>query len=921
MRFTMLPRIVLGIVLALLCGMAPACKDDNGQEDADSGADSDGGTDAAGDSDIDGDADADGDTDGDGDGDGDGDADTGIGPDVDTEALLQTCLDQDKSLNPVTGQCIDCSYRTCADQDGQPVQEGLSGEVSQLTLANSLCICNTVPGYYYSVAKLKPVLCDMDRDGWVSITTKQFIESEELAVREAAKCNLREVGAFVLESEDGATVTVPVENPPLALYEPDQRDKDEQLLLDHTAPAYGDGSFSAKELNALTKACVGPIADYNGNTVPDVEEWEGHDQLPDEYMAYGKYSYFLELHTGWYEDQGGGSTYGVYRIAERSRALDAALWNRVAVDGFENNGEHSYWRQCDRREDAAYDPQNPSIGMDFAWADVENSAAMHHHSLFKCVQVLGPRGTYDFVNAPHLVGGLELEKYTLNSCALGVPFSAADAIEDIPETNPDFSTVTCTPRTGPKTGDVGLALYRYQPHNVSEDYLRGCVNGCLVEGGWPGLVDCTGIPASLDCDPVDPEFGMPSCGCVGNYEHPECTKCQENFDVSTNCETCVGNWDLAYNCKKCVLGFSLDSGCTTCAGNWNPATGCTTCTGNWDPANDCTTCKHDALAGHWNIEDDCEACAGNWDITFGCKACKNVWISDDEKPYENCDLCPYDDEHGHWDPKEDCAQCIDATGGPADSDVGHWNIASDCQTCKDLWSGPNCNQCTYPYLKETRPPDPPEDDALESLPENHNCKRTENLLQNPDASGCAKVNGKWMCSHWEPDDGLLTSVQKELSMHWDILNKCTQAFDGGYDFPIDELYTKSFGFRYVAPAAGPSVYHQCISQRVELPDVIVDAISRKDLTEATVKFRANLTGRGTPAVVIHSIDGDGQLKEEHKILTISEGGTGGVWVSIVGTFTLKANAQEFVVSLFPGHANAWSVTRYIHYDDLEFYLH
>ncbi len=679
----MILRYITGLlVVVALVAFAFSCGDDDDND----GGSGDGGIDAS----LEGGADSDSDADGDSGTDDDG------GTEGDSGTQIPSECDNNEAFNPTAELCVDCSHLEC----GAPGEFGLY----KTTTLTGTCICDTDDGYFYSISEQKAVKCDTDKDGWTTIVAKQFIEGKDSALREVAHCPLRIVGSLVLEPESENSKTATVEIEPLPLYEASARDRDSELTLDSNAPQYGGRHLEAKELNSFTKACVNTIADYNANAVPDIEEWEGHEDMEDDFGDYAKYAYFLELNRGWYEAPDNAEDNGSYHIKERSRLESSDEWNQVPFDAYENNGLDSYWRECLRRADPAFDDENPSIGFDFAWACAENGAEMFHHSQFKCVQVRAPGEDADLINAPHILGEVELSDYTMNTCSSTGSQEPQGFDEDASETyNAANSVFSCQEKTSTQTGDVAWVSALYRHYKTNSEYRRGCVNECVEYDVWPGLSSCAG---QAECDTELDDFGKGKCGCKGNYKYPECVDCKDKWDIFTGCDTCLGNWDPEIDCIECLEGWDLTTGCASCTGNWDINTSCTTCVGNFDETQNCTVCYDDDIFGHWT-GDTCEDCMGNWNPLTGCTVCLNHWTDKGD----DCGTCPADKNAGGvWNKAAECDECVQrktpVLDGGVDTDpsslaFGFWDKDTNCTTCLDLWdTAQKCAFCSLDYYKE-----------------------------------------------------------------------------------------------------------------------------------------------------------------------------------------------------------------------------
>ncbi|MDD9935796.1 MAG: hypothetical protein OXT09_19450 [Myxococcales bacterium] len=287
------------------------------------------------------------------------------------ETLYEPCP-SGQAYHPLDEECITCPFSACDGRGEDGLFEG--------TTLDGKCVCKTADGFYWPESGLTAVACDKDGDGWVSVEARSSIESKDRAYKDNARCDLRIVDRFVLESEgsDGAGHVVALEED-LPLYEIEALDDQNRLELNDKIKPYGGIKPSAHALNSLTKACVDTIADYNGNDVADLEEWDTYDEpvqlwsLFEELSTYTRFAYFSELHTGWFEGDEGTPNRGSYHVRERSR-LNSGNPLGVPVHYFETIEaddvrwyEHAeHWRRCDRQTDAAFTSDMPARGMDFA---------------------------------------------------------------------------------------------------------------------------------------------------------------------------------------------------------------------------------------------------------------------------------------------------------------------------------------------------------------------------------------------------------------------------------------------------------------------------------------------------------------------------------------------------------------------------
>lgn len=417
------------------------------------------------------------------------------------------------------GYCHACPpCNNAAAGEAGPYLDELTGE--------GRCICKTAEGYFWREGLFPGVTpCDADQDGWVRGSAKSAMESSSNAVRVNARCTLRTIDRFVLESEDGRTYTVPLvpAGTRLALYETDRNDDQallDQAVLNGALPPYGAGGrpLLAKELNSLTKACVSGQADFNENGLADVNEWHGNTSLSavQPYLRpFIDFVYFIELHRGWYQD-------GAYHIREKSRLANAPAGLRIEL-GYPPSS-NDYWRACSRYRDSDYmilATAGKSLqGLDFArfGADGSGWMGMNHHSQFKCVRVVDTHGASDPPHwlTPEMMNS-ETYKYRPNRCvAVGqslAPIIGVDAV------NPWDAALTCT-AVSPDTlanGQVLMVAIDYVNYESRGGHTRGCVNECVE---YPDR--CPGYDPdprfnSSQCAGDIFNFGKLICGCGYNF--------------------------------------------------------------------------------------------------------------------------------------------------------------------------------------------------------------------------------------------------------------------------------------------------------------------------------------------------------------------------------------------------------------------
>ncbi len=432
--------------------------------------------------------------------------------------------------------CVTCRI-TCT---GRP---GGTGQVyTALATQADVCICETMPGFFWDDGAPGGGdirTCDADRDGWVRETAKKYIEGNDRALRDNARCMVRTIDRFKLINDaDQPPLEVPLSTP-LPLFEPERND-DQGLIDDEISqgrlPRYGGRALRAEELNALTKACVTrrtreEHADFNVNAVEDVDE--GHDDplfMPtpaNPLLAFSNFAYFIEIYRGWYESPVGGALHGAYVIREKSRSLsepEPGLLLPLMQDPAEGG---DYWRQCVRARDPDYRPGK--AGFDFAKYQTRTSSAVFgfgHHSQFRCLRVVS-QGS---VAANEVTVSQARSEWSLNRCEAGTtraPIGGGLNPAD-PELNCQLLTDIPDPQTS-TTPPVLLGVARYIPEDDNFNqyspavgqrrgkqpaYTRGCVNECAsFAANCPGY-NPNPLANSATCTGRVDNFGVLACGCT-----------------------------------------------------------------------------------------------------------------------------------------------------------------------------------------------------------------------------------------------------------------------------------------------------------------------------------------------------------------------------------------------------------------------
>jgi len=419
---------------------------------------------------------------------------------------------------------------------------GETGRVYPVASLGGHCVCETEPGYYHSESGLGGTFaCDQDGDGWLTADARLALEAPAgSAEKENARCELRTIDRFVLENEWGERKEVLLSGysflyEPVPLYEPVNRDRADKLvndydynnpLLSNYAPPLGDGGreLQPAELNPLTKACAAGFtnvnaryADYNADGHPDVDDPGVADSRADpEGRIFAMFSYFLELHRGYYE-AGPNPPHGQYVIAEKSRGLYGVPGSRVAL---RYPAGRLQWRECRRHGDAEHTPGGAPYTMDFAqygeeascdWGGAPGSwCGMSHHSQFKCLLVTAPANLDPAL--PHHLTTTEVSGgYQPNQCA-ALPQSDGPVTPGA--SNPSDPALQCEVGPLPAAGQLVWGAAKFEDYGHADaphaDYLRGCVNECVEQASLPPDQRCQGLPP-VHCRGLVDDYGRLFC--------------------------------------------------------------------------------------------------------------------------------------------------------------------------------------------------------------------------------------------------------------------------------------------------------------------------------------------------------------------------------------------------------------------------
>lgn len=473
-----------------------------------------------------------------------------------------------------------CSV-TCSRNCAVP---GATGKYWPFAASDDSCICETLPGWYFDAGgESEPVECDADRDGWVreEVRDMRDASSPDAALLANARCAIRQAGAVKLVDEYGtASVIESCEEGllqdrsdgsctvlPLRLFETKRNDVEGEAARLGEAPAYTTGGrrFRAAELNALTKACVTALGDYDDDGFEDISQFQPR---PSDTSALGEnarlrsFAHFIELYQTSWERPVAPSPYGTLVVRERSRcgSLPLGYGPETAYD--RANGA-SYWRSCARLRHPDFQADSLDAGFDFAqWSCDARSGScpapampahpaeatfpdpavallrnhglcelggtppadgvwrgMGHHSQFQCVSVVADgtatasyqRDRTSFGAA----GPLVFNACTVTDC--GSDPTCTDTTPPRSPPDPHNPRMSCAHSVGavPAQGAVGWAALRYQPYahigltgELEDDltYAGGCIN---EDAEYPDLCP---VPEFGACPAADTSaFGRYHC--------------------------------------------------------------------------------------------------------------------------------------------------------------------------------------------------------------------------------------------------------------------------------------------------------------------------------------------------------------------------------------------------------------------------
>lgn len=454
-----------------------------------------------------------------------------------------------------SNSCLACSsglsHATCTGTGytGERVRDPSTG----------FCLCESQTGYFIDLSSPYPAVpCDADSDGWVTARAVGALSNQTQSSNPLfftnARCSLRRVVTMQLVNDQGdqphGIDLSGLPNGSLPLFETAVNDGD---------PATSDPlrtTYPPAIRNSLTKICIAAPGDANGNGLADVHEGGGigasgfpnGSEAKGYFDLYTRFSYYMELDDGYYVAGAAGAP-GTYRIIERTRSLQAAGPTKFPIElGTSAIPYSGYWSSCRRQTDSDDSPGTAPLHgnadlVEFTPAPgtmVSGSrwTGMNHISQFKCVEVV-QQTTYDSTGNPSGNGAASREANPevlwWNGTSLGrtnrtpppavqetlsnwnpwacAPMTSQPSTYAAPTSpNPSFQGFDCGPVSAASlltngvqkwTGWMAVGYSNAQSAvytSMVTNYVRGCINECVVDGpthcpGWN-----VGGNTSLTCD-------------------------------------------------------------------------------------------------------------------------------------------------------------------------------------------------------------------------------------------------------------------------------------------------------------------------------------------------------------------------------------------------------------------------------------
>ncbi len=474
-------------------------------------------------------------------------------------------------IQDTQGACIACNH-PCEG-------EGLTGRPWPFASLADECLCETKPGYFLlSGGASVATACDADNDGWVRKESQDAIDPQ---VIQNSRCTVLQIDRVELIDQYGVSMEVGsceqglIKQPdstscpdrkPLRLLESVLVDVPGSIDQSTSTPIYANGGkaggrfLQARELNALTKACVSLNGDYNDNQVADITENQPLDPGANDQKRLSAFSFFIELYSAHYQPSASGQSPGKLILRERSRCgdefplrYDPSVTDPTAsppADAWTDNASgQTYWRNCYVGRDPSYDAGKVQPGFDFAqWScdglsgscpvpppvhptinasnidpkqtllrdhglcELANQPpkdnlwrGMSHHSQFKCVNVTSQPPSKPYDRSLSSFSGASAS-FVLNACearSCSAP-PCEESREIFPGSGAFEPVIDCTAQASATAGVVGFAAVRY---GTSGAYAGGCID---EDSTWGSFL-CPFPQYTMTKAEADQSFGRFSC--------------------------------------------------------------------------------------------------------------------------------------------------------------------------------------------------------------------------------------------------------------------------------------------------------------------------------------------------------------------------------------------------------------------------
>ncbi|MFO0750363.1 MAG: hypothetical protein U1F43_32540 [Myxococcota bacterium] len=570
-----------------------------------------------------------------------------------------------------SGACRACNF-TCSGA-------GLSGRVWPFRTNTGTCICETTPGFFMPPGgDTRAAICDVDADGWVREEVEDPALTSDPALVANARCDLVSVDTVVLRDELGIDAHV-VSCREGLLFEPEPTQCTQRIRLplveslrndspgplsDATTPAYGGRRLEAREVNALTKACVSALGDFNDNGVEDLLEVQTPPARlgDDPRQRLLSFAYFMETQRAYVEKGSDGRPRLVIEERYRCDPNDFPLHYDPSVvtsstpghgptDAYVSGDDATYWRSCTRGADPKFDPNAdpPVPGFDFAqWSCPKGGAGcssiapgpphpsldlrapipfgsafpedatlcelgsrfprdrvwrgMGHESQFKCLGVGDGPGRRPLTDFGEF-GPLRMNLCEAVSCAPG-DASCAESRPVVPGSRSLDPILHCRAIADVATSDVGFAAVRYAPYGIG--FGGSYQGGCISEDSEYHDTLCPDPVFTVS--PADDAFGANTCHIAPcPFGKADCdgnplNGCELDATNNVNCGGCGVACAPARGVGDCSTGLCR---VTSCQPGWEDC--------DHDPKNGCERSTRTLT--------DCGACNVPCAVSGGAASC------------------------------------------------------------------------------------------------------------------------------------------------------------------------------------------------------------------------------------------------------------------------------------------------------------